>query len=199
MASFCSKCGAELSPGAQSCTACGTPVVAGSRAALLNRCTVACTSQAQAPAPSRSSLIIFAVFVGPGIIGAGAFGYFVWRVAHAVYRFQARAARYRMPTPGGTITAKLERNLQLSRPWHRHLSRAPQPGKGSMRMTLPTGSMVTAVYVTPDSKDQVLAFYKSKLGDSATMMDTSDGAIVTLNKGQQESVMVTITANSSAI
>jgi hypothetical protein len=28
-------------------------------------------------------------------------------------------------------------------------------------------------------------------------MDTSDGAIVTLNKSQQESVMVTITANSS--
>ena len=64
-------------------------------------------------------------------------------------------------------------------------------------MSLPTGSMVTAIYVTSDSKDQVVAFYKSKLGDGATVMDSADGAIVTLNRGQQESVMVTVTANSS--
>ena len=66
-----------------------------------------------------------------------------------------------------------------------------------MRMELPTGSMVTGVFVTSDSKDQVVAFYKTKFGSGASTFDTSDGAILTLPKGQQESVMVTITAKPS--
>ena len=45
-------------------------------------------------------------------------------------------------------------------------------GKGSMRMTLPTGSMVTAVYLTADSKDQVLSFYKARFGSDASVFDS---------------------------
>ncbi len=83
MASFCSKCGAELSPDAQSCTACGAPVAA--PAAVVTP-----AQPVAAPAKSGSSalkiiLIILAVFIGLGILGAGAFGFFVWRVAHAVH------------------------------------------------------------------------------------------------------------------
>ncbi len=64
-------------------------------------------------------------------------------------------------------------------------------------MTLPTGSMVTAVYVTSDSKDQVLSFYKTRFGSQASVFDSPDGTVLTLNKGQQESVVVTITKGSS--
>jgi predicted enzyme related to lactoylglutathione lyase len=64
-------------------------------------------------------------------------------------------------------------------------------------MDLPTGSMVTGVYLTSDSRDQVIAFYKSKFGSDASVMETSDAAIITMKKGEQESVMVTVTANSS--
>ena len=90
VASFCSKCGAAIVP----------------RRAVLHRMWHACCrgvavqrprQPVAAPAKSGSSalkivLIVLAVFIGLGILGAGAFGYFVWRVAHAVH-VSARATR----------------------------------------------------------------------------------------------------------
>jgi hypothetical protein len=66
-----------------------------------------------------------------------------------------------------------------------------------MRMTLPTGSMVSAVYVTSDSKDQVLAFYKGKAGGNASVFDTPSGSMITVNKTDKDSVLVTITSSTS--
>jgi len=57
--------------------------------------------------------------------------------------------------------------------------------------------MVMGSFLTSDSKQQVIDFYKGKFGDGAATMDTADGAIITLPKSKQESVMVTITANPS--
>jgi len=193
VASLCSKCGAELSPGAQSCTACGTPVAGAAVAA-------APAQPVAAPAKSGSSalkiiLIIVAVIVVLVLIVAGAFGYFVWRVAHAVK--VAEGGKVSLSVPGGgSISANTSQTLTAA-DLGTDIYPGAQPGKGSLRMSLPTGTMVTAVYLTSDSKDQVLAFYKDKLGSNATVMDTPDGAIVTLQKSDQESVMVTITANSS--
>ena len=72
-----------------------------------------------------------------------------------------------------------------------------EPGHGGMTMELPTGSMVTSLYVTSDSKDRVLSFYKIRMGSAASIIDSEDGAIITLPKGQQESVVATITAKPS--
>jgi len=56
---------------------------------------------------------------------------------------------------------------------------------------------VTGVFVTSDSKEQVVEFYRSKFGSSASVYDSTNGALLTLNKGGQESVMVTVSSNSS--
>lgn len=193
MASICSKCGAELPVGAQSCTACGTPVALAAAPPVP-------VQPAPAPAKSGTSalkivLIVVAIIVGLGMIGAGAFGYFVYRVAHAI-KVSSSGGQITLPTPGGTITANSSENFSAS-DLGTDIYPGAQPGKGSMRMTLPTGSMVSAVYVTSDSKDQVLAFYKSKSGSNAAVIDTSSGAIVTVNKTDQDSVLVTITASPS--
>jgi hypothetical protein len=66
-----------------------------------------------------------------------------------------------------------------------------------MKMDLPNGSMVTGIFVTSDSKELVVEFYKGKLGSGASVYNTANGALLTLNKGNQESVMVTVSANSS--
>ena len=59
-------------------------------------------------------------------------------------------------------------------------------------MTTPGGSVVSGIFVTSDSKDQVLAFYKDKLGSDASVFDTSDSSILNVKKGEEETVMVTV-------
>ena len=192
MSSFCSKCGAELSANAQACTACGTPVVAYVPVAV----------PAQPPAAPANSgggsalkiiLIILAVVVGLGILGMGAVGYFAWRVAHAVHlSTTGSGSDVTINTPGGTLSTSSGEKFTAS-DLGTDLYPGAITGKGSMRMTLPTGSMVTGVFETTDSKDQVLAFYKGKFGSEASLFDSGDGTVLTLNKGDKESVVLTIT------
>jgi len=193
MASFCAKCGAESSPDKQFCTACGAPLAAPTAVG-------ASAQPAAAPANSGSSavkiiLIIVAIFVVLCVIGAGIAGYTMWRVSRA-FHVSGPGGQVTMSTPNGTLTANPSESYSAS-----ELGTDPYPGaqshKGGMRMNMPSGSMVTAVFVTSDSKDKVLAFYKEKLGSAASIIDTQEGAILTLSTGQQESVMVTISSKSS--
>jgi hypothetical protein len=152
------------------------------------------------PAKSGSSalkiiLIILAVFIGLGILGAGAFGFFVWRVAHAVH-ISGNGSDMSIHTPGGTLTANTSETYTAG-DLGTDIYPGATSGKGGMRMTLPTGSMVSAVYVTGDSKAQVLDFYKTRFGSNASVFDSADGTVLTVNKSQKESVVVTITKGSS--
>lgn len=196
MASFCSKCGAELSPGAQSCGACGTPALAAVPVPVP-------VQQVVAPARSGGSalkiiLIILAVVIGLGILGMGAVGFFVWRVAHRVHvatSASGNGSNVTIQTPGGTLTAG-EGNTYTAEELGTDLYPGATSVKGGMRMSMPSGSMVTGVFVTGDSKDQVLAFYKSKFGSDASIYDSGDGAVLTMKKGDKESVVLTITKGS---
>jgi zinc-ribbon domain len=193
VANFCAKCGAEVSPGKQFCTACGAPVTAAPAAVMP-------AQPAAAPANSGASavkivLIVVAVFVGLGIIGAGIFGFTVWRVARSLH-VANRGGQMTMNIPGTTITANPTEKFSAS-DLGTDIYPGAQPGKGGMRMTLPSGSMVTAIFVTPDSKDQVVSFYKGKFGSEASVFDSAKSAMITVQKGKQESVMVTVTPNAS--
>ena len=194
MASFCSKCGTELSPGAQSCASCGASV------AMPVAAVAPAPPLVTAPAPSGNNavkiiLIIVAVVVGLGIVGAGAFGFLVWRVAHAVH-VSGSGKDVTINTSSGSIRANSSETFTAA-DLGTDLYPGATSGKGSMRMSLPTGTMVTAVYVTNDSKDQVVAFYKEKFGSGASVIESEDGAVISATKGEKESVVVTVTANSS--
>jgi len=101
-----------------------------------------------------------------------------------------------MSTPEGTIGINTTETFSAS-----ELGTDIYPGaqsvKGGMKMKMGTGSMITGIFLTSDSKDQVASYYKSKMGGEASFMDTQDAAIVTLKKGEKESVMVTITSKGS--
>ena len=150
-----------------------------------------------APAKSGGSsavkivLIIVAVFVCLGILGASVVGYGIWRVSRAVHMNHS-TGEATIETPSGSFTANPTKTFTAD-----ELGVAIYPGaqpvKGGMRMTLPTGPIVAANFVTSDSKDQVMDFYKDKLGSQASTMDTGDGAILSVNKSKQDSVMLTIT------
>lgn len=193
MASFCAKCGTEMSPDKQFCTSCGTPSAAGPA--------VMGTVQPVAPPASSGSsalkiiLIVVAIFVGLGLLGAGAFGFMIWRVAHNV-RVSSNGGQVALSTPNGTFKLNTEQTFNAS-----DLGTEIYPGaesaKGGMKMSLPTGTTVTGIFLTPDSKDQVINFYKGKFGGDASIMETEDAALLTLKKGEKESVMVTISSKAS--
>ena len=64
-------------------------------------------------------------------------------------------------------------------------------------MSFPTGSVITAIYVTSDPKEQVVSFYKAKLGSEASVFDSGTSAMLSVQKSKQESIMVSISANPS--
>lgn len=201
VASYCSKCGSEVPPDHQTCLSCGTPVAAA--ASVVAPAPVA-AQPAPVPAKSGSSalkiiLIIIAIFIGLGILGAGAFGFFVWRVAHAIHVSSSNSGKdgeVTLNTPGGSFTANTSETFTAA-DLGTDIYPGATTGKGSMRITLPSGSSVTAVFVTSDSKEQVVSYYKDKFGSAASVFDSANSAMLTAQKGNQESIMVTVTPNQS--
>jgi len=151
-----------------------------------------------APPPKSGSsalkiiLIILAVFVGIGIICAGIVGYGIYRIAHSVHK--DANGNISVNTPKGTITANSSDTFNES-----DLGIAIYPGatqgKGGLRMTIAGKSMVTANFLTPDSPDKVIAFYKDKAGPNAQTMTTGAGGMITMQNGSSS---VTVTVSQSA-
>lgn len=157
-------------------------------------------SAPMAPPPSGGNtavkviLIIVAIFVGIGILGAGLFGFAVWRVARSVHH--GRHGELALSTPNGTITANSATSFTAD-----ELGTDIYPGAetttGGMKMSLPSGSMVTGVFVSSDSKDAVRDFYKSKLGAGASVYESDTGCMISLNRSPQDHLMVTVSAKPS--
>ena len=207
--SFCAKCGSEVSADSQVCAACGaptgawTPVAASAQPVGALAQPVAAPGQPIAP-PAKSGpsalkivLIIVAIIVGLGILGLGVAGFAIYKVAHSFHvSGTGDNAHVTMNTPGGTISAGASENFSAS-DLGTDLYPGAEAGKGGARMTLPGGSWVSAVLVTSDSKDQVVSFYKSRLGSQVSVYDSGDNAVLSAQKSKQESVIVTVTANKS--
>jgi hypothetical protein len=51
-----------------------------------------------------------------------------------------------------------------------------------MKMSLPTGTVDMAVFVTDDSVSNVVAFYKGKLGENESDMETNNGSVLSSGK-----------------
>ncbi len=139
-------------------------------------------------------LIIVGIFVVLGILVVGVIGYGVWRVSRSVHK--DANGQVTISTPGGTVTANSTSQFTES-----DLGIAIYPGaqqqKDSLRMTVAGKSMITANYLTSDSKDQVIAFYKDKAGSNAQSMIMAGGAefIVDLGGGDQTTVIINQEAN----
>ena len=146
------------------------------------------------PPPPRSDnsalkivLIVVGVVVALGILAACVIGFVGYRVAKSAHHNSDGSVSF--STPNGTVTTGKSLNLTAE-----DLGTDPYPGAassvGSMNMKTANGSMVTAVYTTSDPADKVVAFYKEKLGDQASIVKTNHGT--TLTSGEREKNQITI-------
>jgi hypothetical protein len=136
-------------------------------------------------------LIILGVIVLLVILVVGAVGFGIWRVAHAVHQAAHNGTVTIPGANGASFSMNTEKTYSAS-----ELGIDIYPGataiKGGMRFEVPGGSTTTGIFTTSDSKDQVEAFYKDKMGSDVTSMDMGDAAILTVKKGDKEQVMVTV-------
>ena len=226
MANFCTQCGASIPEGNQFCTACGKPV--GASAAPLPQpgpaAAPAWTPVAAAPAaPVQQNsggavkviLIVVGVVFGLGILSAAIFMFGVWRISRHVQVSQDGSVKITTPqgtlstssdengsvkisTPGGTLTAGNVARVSAS-----DLGIDIYPGatrqEGGMQLATAKGSTVTAVFATDDPMDKVVSFYKDKMGETISVFQNDQGAILTMNSADNKSsVVVTVSTDSSA-
>jgi hypothetical protein len=188
----CAKCGAALpSDGPGFCPACGAPVGAAAPAvptAAAVPPVYAAAPLGYAAAPPQSSsggvlkvvLIVIAVVVGLGILGAAAVGFIGYRALHSA---------------GASFSAGSGAQVSTD-----DLGVDPYPGathmdQGSMRAKFGGNEMVTSAFTTKDSPGDVVKFYQDKLGDSAVVNQTARGTTLergTNSGGNSDSLVVTI-------
>jgi len=128
------------------------------------------------PSALKIVLIIVAIVVGLGIIGVGIVGYGVYRLAKSGH----------ITTSTQPVTAS-------------DLGVALYPGaeqNGNVRATVLGKDVLTATFLTSDSKDQVVAFYQNALGPKVQASSSTNGESFMLDKGAGESVIVTVTQSA---
>ena len=191
MASFCSKCGAELSADTKFCGSCGTP--AGFTAPAAGPPAAAVASAPTPVAPSTGGLkivlIIIAVIVGLGVMCAVAVMFGIWRISKSVD--VDRNGGVTISTPQGKISAGKTAHVTEA-----EVGAPIYPGsiaaEGGFKLGSESGSMATYVFTTSDSVQQVLDFYRDKFGPKTSVIESPQGAIVTGSKGDTEGIMVAI-------
>jgi zinc-ribbon domain len=191
VAAFCTRCGAALAPSVQFCSSCGAPAGAPtSPPSLYGQPAVAPVQ----PAPSGSSLvkvilIVVGVVVGLGLLSAIAFMFSVWRLSRGVH--VTGSGDVVVATPNGTVStgnASTVSDADLGVPIYPGASRR----EGGMRINSTTGSMVTVVFSTPDPVSKVVDFYRTKLGENTSVMQSGTGAVISAGEQNKQGVIITI-------
>lgn len=195
MASFCSKCGAALSPDTRFCQGCGAPT--GFTAVPAGATPAGQVALAPAPVTAPSSgtvkvvLIIIGVIVSFGMLTAVAVMFGLWRISRSVH--VDRAGGMTITTPAGKFSSGRTSTAHLS---ESEVGAPIYPGavaeEGGFKLGGGSGTMATYVFKTSDSVQQVLAFYRDKFGPKTGVIETPQGGIVTAAKNDNEGVMITV-------
>jgi hypothetical protein len=140
-------------------------------------------------------LIVVGVFVLLGVVAASVIGYGAYRISKAVHVDKNGNGGMTINTANGSITAGSDSSIgaaELGVDVYPGASHAP----GSMNIKSPDGAMATANFTTSDSVRQVVDFYKAKLGENASTMETSSGTILTSdNSNPNDSLVITVSAD----
>jgi hypothetical protein len=142
---------------------------------------------------------VVAVIVGLGVLAAGVVVYGVYKVKQAVHVDNKGNGTF--SGFGTSISAGKDIDISaadLGVPIYPGATR----GEGGMKMTLPTGTMNTVIFLTSDSPSDVVAFYKGKLGPNEADTETSNGSVLssgnddTSTGGMKNATVLTIAPGS---
>jgi hypothetical protein len=140
-------------------------------------------------------LIVVGVFVLLGVVAASVIGYGAYRITKAVHLDKNGNGGMTIETPNGKISAGSDSSIgsaELGVDIYPGAAHAP----GSMNLKSSDGAMATANFTTSDSVRQVVDFYKDKLGENASTMETSGGTILTSdNSNPNDNVVITVSAD----
>lgn len=136
-------------------------------------------------------LIVIGVIVFIVIMIVAVLGYIGYRAVHAI-KAAANGERITIPgASGGSFSVNSVKSYSAE-----ELGTDVYPGatpiKGGMKLAMPNGTFLTGVFSTPDSREQVVAFYKSKFGSDSGTMESDDASVLTLKKSDKEQVMITV-------
>jgi hypothetical protein len=145
-------------------------------------------------------LIVLAIVVFLGLVSLASCVYFVYRAKQKVNQFEKQAG-VTFPLPTGTPQAPTQPGAtgQAAGPAV-NLDLPVYPGATPTRpgtsVTMGAGSMKSAEYVTTDSVDQVVAFYRGNLGSNALVTQNGQQALVQVS-GSNGYANVAIAPDSS--
>ena len=197
MAKFCGKCGSPRLEGMAFCTACGAvldpPIERAAPSPRPRRPAAAAAGREspEPPAPRPITPRAVALRSGVGIatvlillLMAGALGcaYFIYRNKDSVTEF-VKEVEESLPGQAGPPVV---------------MDVPPYPGatpmKGQSEVSLGLGKAKVEAYTTPDSVQQVVAYYKEKFGPGAEVSETGSFLLVQTS-GSNGVIDVTIAAN----
>jgi hypothetical protein len=126
---------------------------------------------------------VIAVLVGVGVVVVGGIGFMAWRVSHAIKASVHTDSKGNSTVSmlGGTVSTGKNVNVtaeDLGVPIYPGAARS----EGGIHMTLPTLSMSSAIFTTNDPVSSVVAFYKGKLGENESDMETGSGSVLSSGK-----------------
>ncbi len=188
MPKFCTKCGSPLSEGIQFCTNCGAPIGPAPAATAAEPPAVTPAAAPKAGSPVvKIVLIVVGVLVVLTALGIGS-------CVYVAYRIKQRGAIIMQGTRSGSMSygtpeVQAEKGGEESEVTGESEAAAvsfkdvpPYPGS---KRTGAGGNLGVAgfgiagqEYVTPDSVDQVVAFYKDKLGKKLVVRETEGNATI---------------------
>jgi zinc-ribbon domain len=176
MDGVCTKCGAPLASTSEFCNSCGAPVAKNSGGAL------------------KVILIVVAIMVGIGILGAGALGFTAWRVSKSIAA-NSKTNDALFSIPGlGTIATGNDATADPSQ-----LGAPLYPGavqeKGAVSIGISKAAGAEAHFTTGDPISQVVDFYTSNM-PGAIIASTAKGAVIDAGPSAKDRATVTISPGS---
>jgi len=181
MAQFCTKCGTAMGEGMSFCTNCGATVgaPAGPAGQPMVSAPVAAAPVAKAGSPIlKIVLIVLAVFLFFGLLGIGSCVFFAYRAKQRYNQF-AKQAHITFPSSAATREVQaLAGGAAVAVNTGIPIYPGATPTDAGGDMSMGAGVIAVQEYVTGDSVDKVIDFYKDKLGSNVSVQQAEGKALL---------------------